>query len=102
MSEAREFPQLETDRLILRELTPNDADVIFPHFANEEVVRYEDYKPAASIKDVTDIINWGINLINNKTGALWEGSFSSGDRSLPEGRHTRKRHCGRLSHPNWR
>ena len=78
MSEAREFPQLETDRLILRELTRDDADVIFPHFANKEVVRYVDANPAASIKDVTDIINWGINLTNNKTGTLW-GIFRKED-----------------------
>lgn len=61
MSEARESPQLETDRLILRELTLSDAAVYFPHFANKEVVRYEDSKPAPNIRDVTEITNWGAN-----------------------------------------
>ena len=78
MSEARRFPQLDTERLVLRELTLDDADVIFPHFANEEVVRYEDAKPAADIKDVTDIIEWGRNLASNKAGILW-GIFRKGD-----------------------
>jgi len=71
MSETKEFPRLETDRLILRELALDDADIIFPHFANKEVARYIDFKPAESIKDVTDIINWGTNLFNKKTGTLW-------------------------------
>jgi len=78
MSEARQFPQLDTDRLVLRELTLDDVDVIFPHFANEEVVRYEDSKPVADVKDVTDIIEWGRNITNNKTGVLW-GIFTKGD-----------------------
>ena len=61
MSEAEEFPQLDTERLVLRELTLADTDVVFPHFADKEVVRYEDAKPAASIEDVTEIIEWGRN-----------------------------------------
>ena len=81
MNAAREFPQLETARLILRELTLDDADVIFPHFANKEVARYIDYEPAESIKDVTDIINWGTNLFNKKAGTLW-GIFRKEDSSF--------------------
>jgi ribosomal-protein-alanine N-acetyltransferase len=78
MSEAGEFPQLETERLVLRELAPADANATFPHFANEEVVRYEDAKPAASIEDVTEIIEWGRNLVSHKMGILW-GIFRKGD-----------------------
>ena len=78
MSEARESPQLDTDRLVLRELELDDAGTIFPHFANEEVVRYEDAEPAASIEDAIEIIEWGGNLARSKTGALW-GIFRKGD-----------------------
>lgn len=78
MSEAGEFPQLGTDRLVLRELTLDEADIIFPHFANEEVVRYEDSKPVANVKDVTDIIEWGRNIANKNAGILW-GIFRKGD-----------------------
>jgi hypothetical protein len=51
-SEATEFPQLDTDRPVLRELALDNVDIAFPHFANKEVVRYEDSKPAANVKDV--------------------------------------------------
>jgi ribosomal-protein-alanine N-acetyltransferase len=78
MSEAREFSQLGTNRLVLRELTLDDLDVIFPHFANEEVVRYEDSKPVANVRDVTDIIEWGRSIASNKAGILW-GIFRKGD-----------------------
>jgi ribosomal-protein-alanine N-acetyltransferase len=78
MSESRGFTQLDTKRLVLRELTLDDADVTFPHFANEEVVRYEDSKAAANIKDVTEIIEWGKNIASNKAGILW-GIFRKGD-----------------------
>jgi len=78
MSEAIEFPQLDTDRLVLRELALDDIDVIFPHFANEEVVRYEDCRPVVNVKDVTDIIEWGRNMANSKAGILW-GIFRKGD-----------------------
>jgi ribosomal-protein-alanine N-acetyltransferase len=70
-SEGREIPQLCTSRLVLRELTIDDIEAIFPHFANEEVVRYEDCNPVANIKDVADIIDWGRNLADSKTGMLW-------------------------------
>lgn len=78
MSEARESPQLDTDRLVLRELILDDVGVIFSHFADKEVVRYEDSKPAANVEDVTEIIEWGRNLANNKAGILW-GIFRKQD-----------------------
>jgi ribosomal-protein-alanine N-acetyltransferase len=81
MSEAEEFPQLDTERLVLRELTLDDRDVVFAHFADKEVVRYEDAKPAASIEDVAEIIEWGRNLVSNKTGVLW-GIFRKGDSAF--------------------
>jgi hypothetical protein len=37
MAETREFPQLETERLILREITDKDIYVMFPHYSDEEV-----------------------------------------------------------------
>ena len=36
------FPQLETKRLILRQMRPEDAESIFQLFGDEEVMRYRD------------------------------------------------------------
>ena len=38
MEESRHFPQLETDRLILREMTLGDVEFYFRHSNNEKVV----------------------------------------------------------------
>ena len=35
-----EFPPLETERLILRELKPTDAEAIFYYLSNPEVTHY--------------------------------------------------------------
>lgn len=35
-----EFPTLETDRLILRELFDGDIDVLYKIFSSEEVTKY--------------------------------------------------------------
>jgi len=38
MKENRRFPQLETDRLILREMTLDDVEFYFRHFNNDRIV----------------------------------------------------------------
>jgi len=38
IEEFGEFPQLETDRLILREMTLDDVEFYFRHFNKDEVV----------------------------------------------------------------
>jgi len=38
MEESRDFPRLETDRLILREMTLGDVEFYFRHFNNKKVV----------------------------------------------------------------
>ncbi len=81
MNNTNKFPQLETDRLILRELTYEDIPVVFTHFSNEEIARYQDALPAKNTEEAKEIIDWGKNLVKQKTGALWgiflkdEGDF---------------------------
>lgn len=40
MSEQRLFPELETDRLKLRNVNDTDADFIFKHFSNEKICEF--------------------------------------------------------------
>ena len=76
-----EFPQLETDRLVLGELTHDDIDVVLKHFANEEVARYQDAHPTKNTEEARQIIDWGKNLVKSKMGALW-GIFRREDDSF--------------------
>jgi ribosomal-protein-alanine N-acetyltransferase len=67
------FPEIETDRLILREVLPEDAPAIYRIFSNEEVTRfydlvtYTDPRQAEELIDFFDesfelerAIRWGI------------------------------------------
>ncbi|PIC56454.1 GNAT family N-acetyltransferase [Sporosarcina sp. P12(2017)] len=73
------FPTLETDRLILRELTTEDAEGIFSCFSNEDVTRFygqETFKSVAEAEKIIDIfsknyrekrgIRWGIERKETK------------------------------------
>ena len=72
------FPVLETEHLILREKTPEDAESMKTYTADEELYRYwgrhmtkYERDPALSFKDKfkgrKDHISWGIELkINNR------------------------------------
>ena len=81
MTHTKEFPRLETERLILRELTEDDIYVMFPHYSDEEVWKYIDTYPAKDPKEILEVINWGKHILGNKTGVLW-GLFSKEDESF--------------------
>ena len=71
------FPELKTERLLLRKLTKNDAGEIFFLRSNEDVLRYLGREPAKSITEAEEFIEkinknidgnesvlWGIDLLN--------------------------------------
>ena len=88
MSEA--FPQLETRRLLLREMQPQDAEALFRVLSDEEVMRYYDQLPLTKVDEARHIIErhhqrfergeairWGITLkgedvIIGNCGFFWE------------------------------
>ena len=47
----RDLPTLETDRLILRKMTPNDAGAVFAYASDPEVTRYVIWETHRSIED---------------------------------------------------
>jgi [ribosomal protein S5]-alanine N-acetyltransferase len=70
-----EFPQLETKRLVLRELRPDDAEAIFHIFGDEEVMRYRDVLAFTCLEEAQQFLermrsrreqgeemHWGITL----------------------------------------
>jgi len=75
MSDFRIFPRLETERLVLREIVPADAEDLFRIFSDEETMRYWSCRPYTSvdqahrlIKGLAEVrfagagINWAITL----------------------------------------
>ena len=65
------FPVLETKRLVLREVTKEDAKSIFKYLSDKEVMKYYGLKPFKSKKDALDEISWYQSLQNKKTGIRW-------------------------------
>ena len=72
------FPELRTERLLLRKITADDAPELFMLRCNEDVMRYLGREPAKSIAEAEDLISqfsknidenesilWGITLLND-------------------------------------
>jgi ribosomal-protein-alanine N-acetyltransferase len=65
-----EFPRLETERLILRELTLDDAEDAFQNFSDEEVTKYL-MEPYTSLEQAEKIIKAFLAEYEEGTGATW-------------------------------
>lgn len=74
------FPELETERLVLRYLNRDDLEFVYKHFSDPNVCRYLlDENPVSTTAEAEEIINeyldpvgkthnrWGIVLKSNKT-----------------------------------
>lgn len=84
------FPQLETERLLLREMKPEDAEALYRVLSDEEVMRYYDSLPFTNIAESyqtierhrqrfeqEEAIRWGItlkgeNIVIGNCGFFWE------------------------------
>ena len=65
------FPILETDRLILREILPEDAKAIYAIFSNEEVTKYYGLKTFEQLKQAEDLIAAFASNFQNNRGIRW-------------------------------
>ncbi|RCW76962.1 GNAT family N-acetyltransferase [Saliterribacillus persicus] len=69
--ESLAFPILETERLILRKITPDDANSILSYLSDEEVMKYYGLEPFNTINDALDEISWYQSIHTNSTGIRW-------------------------------
>jgi ribosomal-protein-alanine N-acetyltransferase len=71
------FPEIITERLVLREITEKDAESIYKLLSNPEVIKYDTFELFTDIKQAEDLIEcfneefrkkraifWGISLKN--------------------------------------
>jgi len=65
------FPELNTERLLLKRLTPGDAPGLFFLRSNEKVMRYIGREPAGSLEEVIDFIQLVNNAIDANESVLW-------------------------------
>ncbi|MHB0876615.1 MAG: GNAT family N-acetyltransferase [Anaerolineae bacterium] len=62
---------METERLLLRQLTSDDAEAMLRHFSNGNLYRYMDFDPISTIAEAEGLIAWGQRLVRNEAGVLW-------------------------------
>jgi [ribosomal protein S5]-alanine N-acetyltransferase len=71
------FPELHTQRLLLRKLTLEDAPELFFLRSDEQVLKYLGRKPATSINEVKDFIQLINQNVENKVSILWAIALDS-------------------------
>lgn len=67
----REFPIIETRRLILREVIIEDANDMFKYLSDKDVVKPMGLVPCQTVKDVWDEIRWYKSIYEEGTGIRW-------------------------------
>ena len=65
------FPEIETDRLILAELQPNDEVAIFDLFSNKSVIEYYDLEAFTAIEQARDLISMFRSRHEASVGIRW-------------------------------
>ncbi len=63
MVEVSAFPILETDRLILRQVTQDDANSLLKYLSDKDVMKHVGLEPLKSIDDALDEISWYKSII---------------------------------------
>ncbi|HEY9710091.1 MAG TPA: GNAT family N-acetyltransferase, partial [Oculatellaceae cyanobacterium] len=67
----KEFPQLETERLILRKMTSQDTETLFNYWSDDEVTRYmniESFQTETQVEDMIMLLN---NLFEENEAIRW-------------------------------
>jgi len=82
MAHTTEFPHIETERLVLRQISLEDTEAIVRHFSDGEMLKYMNFGPIGSIEEAQRVIRWGKTIFENGSGILWgivereSGTFS--------------------------
>ncbi|MEM9953133.1 MAG: GNAT family N-acetyltransferase [Chloroflexota bacterium] len=66
-----EFPDLETDRLVLRQITDQDADAIFALYSDPAVLQFLSIPPVKTIDEARDTISFFHDLFQQKEAIQW-------------------------------
>jgi len=77
-----EFPVIETERLILKELKDNHALDIFEYFSDEEVLEYYDIYPLTEIEEAEKLISVLENRFKKQKGIRWGISLKSSGKII--------------------
>lgn len=65
------FPRLETERLLLREATPEDGEAIFAVFSDPAVTQFHDLATFTSIEKALGVIERRAKRFESGRGIRW-------------------------------
>ncbi|GKV55325.1 N-acetyltransferase [Sporosarcina sp. NCCP-2222] len=71
MINVKQFPVLETERLLLRQVTKEDAPSIFRYLSDVEVMKYYGLLPFKHVSEAEEEIEWYRSIFENGTGIRW-------------------------------
>ncbi|MEF2967180.1 GNAT family protein [Paenibacillus sp. M1] len=76
------FPQLETERFILRKLTREDARDLFHYFSNDEVTKYYDLDRLVELRQAEELIQTWNSRFQEKKGFRWAITAKPGNKVI--------------------
>lgn len=76
------FPELETERLVLKEITRQDAPMLLQLRSNRDVMKYIERPLASSIDDVNTLIDLIADNLHKNEGLTWGIFLKDGDSGL--------------------
>jgi len=102
------FPTLETDSIILREMSPEDVTALLMHFGNSEVVKFIGMQPIKTIEQANEWLRWMGGFFAAKDGLRWGISLRDTEEFIGSaGLHhwNREAHYAEIgcdiAHPYW-
>ncbi len=66
-----QFPELETQSLILRQVNQSDAKAIFQHFSDTEILKYHDLEALTNIEQAKELIASFYERFHNQQMIRW-------------------------------
>ncbi|MBZ9637412.1 GNAT family N-acetyltransferase [Clostridium sp. FP1] len=76
------FPELESERVIYREVTLEDVEDIFKIYSDPQVAKYDWYKPMATKEDALSKINQYKEEFQNKEEITWGIARKNDDKII--------------------
>jgi ribosomal-protein-alanine N-acetyltransferase len=100
-----EFPILKTGRLVLREMTQDDAPAVFAIFGDAETCRYficQNRRPYPSIEETTaNVINWSARRFKDRLGLRWALTLCGDNTLIGTAGYNywdQRNHCGEVGY----
>ncbi|MEA5592793.1 GNAT family protein [Rivularia sp. UHCC 0363] len=66
-----QFPELETENLLLRQVNQSDAEAVFQHFSDKEVLKYHNLEAFTNIEQAENLIASFYERFHNQQMIRW-------------------------------